>query len=349
MSGEPTQDPSSAPRQDRSIAYAITISIVLIAVAVAGAAGVARSARTATTPSPSPTPFIRPSPTLPPDTGPLVFTQPLTAGCVAGDAVYVVSDGGGIGRFAFDRWQLVDPIARSLAAATCRGDVLTAVGGGGRVVTINDRDQTIRADSVLFDDFQGVAPLGDGVIAVGRSGTIQRQVAAGWGTYASGIEEDLYAVAAFGPTSAWTVGAGGVSYRLEAAGWRPIATGVTGTLRAIAARAVDDLIVVGDSGAVLRWAAGRWVPVPGAPNVTLRAALNVDRTTTYVGGDNGTLLRLTAAPDRLDAAIVDLGTTCTLRALFARGEEVWVIGSDGAHAAVWRITGNTVFHWGRCP
>ncbi len=348
MSGEQPPDPSSAPRQDRSLAYAFAISIVLIAAAVAVAAGVARSARPAATLSPSPTPFVRPSPTLPPDTGPFVFTQPLTAGCVAGDAVYVVSDGGGIGRFAFDTWQLIDPIARSLAAATCRGDVLTAVGGGGRVVTINDRDQTIRADSVLFDDFLGVAPLGDGVIAVGHSGTIQRQVAAGWGTYASGIEEDLYAVAAFGPTSAWTVGAGGVSYRLEAAGWRPVATGVTGTLRAIAARAVDDLIVVGDGGTVLRWA-GRWVPVPGVPNVTFRAALSVDRTTTYIGGDNGTLLRLTTAPDRLDPAVVDLGTTCTLRALFARSDEVWVIGSDGAQAAVWRITGNTVLHWGRCP
>lgn len=351
MSGEPPQDPSPAPRHDRSIAYAIAVSIVLVAVAVAGAAGVARSARPAATPSSSPAPVVRPSPTLPPDTAPFVFTQPLSSGCAAGDAVYVVSDGGGIGRFAFDTWQLIDPIARSLVAATCRGDVFTAVGGGGRVVTINDRDQTIRADSVVVEDFFGVAPLSDGVIAVGRTGTVQRQAAAGWGAYASGIEEDLYAVAAFGPASAWTVGAGGVSYRLEPAGWRPVATGVTGTLRAIAARAVDDVIAVGDDGAIVIWG-GRWkrIDADAPTHVTWRAALRVGEFTTYIAGDRGTLLRFTGtAASKPAFDVIPLGTTCTLRALFAQGDEVWVIGSDGARSAVWRITGGTVVHWGQCP
>ena len=158
------------------------------------------------------------SPTEPPDTGPLVFTQPLSAGCAAGDSVYVVSDGGGIGRFAFDRWQLIDPIARSLSAALCRGDQLTAVGGGGRVITIDDLQQTIRSDAVQVEDFLGLSPLADGMLVVGRAGTVERQNAGGWGLYASGIDEDLYAVAAFSPTSAWAVGDGGVTYRLEPAG-----------------------------------------------------------------------------------------------------------------------------------
>jgi len=274
--------------------------------------------------------------------------QPLSAGCAAGDGVYVVSDGGGIGRFAFDRWQLIDPIARSLVAATCQGDMLTAVGGGGRVVAINDRDQTIRSDSVLPEDFLGVATLADGVLAVGRAGTVERQGGGGWGIYAAGIDEDLFAVAAFGPSSAWAVGSGGVSYRLETAGWRPVPTGVTATLRAIAARSVDDAVVVGDDGVILTWA-GRWTVVGGAPKVAYRAVLRAGPAV-YVAGDGGTLVRAT---DRTGSSPewtpIGLGTTCTLRALFSRGDELWVIGSDGGRAAVWRLAGGAVFRWGQCP
>lgn len=363
MSGEqkPPQPPPKPPAelppespQDRSIGYAIAGSVLLVVIAIVGAAGVSQIGRPAAsrpTPSPAPSPIVRASPTEPPSTGPFVFTQPLSAGCAAGDAVYVVSDDGGIGRFAFDRWQLIDPISRTLFAATCQGDVLTAVGGGGRILTINDREQTIRSDTVLFNDFLGVAPLDDGVLVVGRNGTVQRQGAGGWGVYADGIAEDLVAVAAFGPSSAWAVGAGGVSYRLEAAGWRPVKTGVTATLRAIAARAVDDAIVVGDDGVILSWG-GRWkrVDADAPAHVSWRAALRAGDRSTYIAGDNGTLLHLSGTSDpKPSFTVIPLGTACTLRALFSRGDEVWVIGSDGGRAAVWRITGGTVFHWGQCP
>ena len=346
MTGEPPPA-SPPPSPDRSLAYAIAASIALVVIAVIGAIGVSRIARQPPSPSPSPLPIIRPSPTDPPDTSAFVFRQPLSAGCVAGDAVYVISDGGGIGRFAFDRWQLIDPIARSLVAATCQGDVLTAVGGGGRIVTINDREQTIRSDTVLFSDLLGVAPLGDGVLAVGRSGTVQRQGAGGWGVYANGIDEDLFAVAAFGPSSAWAVGAGGVSYRLEPAGWRPVPTGVSTTLRSISATSVDDVVAVGDDGVVLIWS-GRWKLFGDVPKVVYRAVLRVG-SVTYAAGDSGTLVRFSSAPfTRSDMTPVALGTSCTLRALFARGDEVWVIGSDGGGAAVWRLAGGTVFRWGQC-
>src|SRR5205823_2104210 len=102
---------------------------VLIAVAVAGGVGASRLTRPtppSPSPTPTPTPFVRVSPPEPPDTGPFVFTQTLSAGCVAGDGVYIVSDGGGIGRFANDRWQLIDPIARSLVAAACIGERVIA-------------------------------------------------------------------------------------------------------------------------------------------------------------------------------------------------------------------------------
>ncbi|MEA2661250.1 MAG: hypothetical protein QOH08_822 [Chloroflexota bacterium] len=346
MSGETA--PPRPPEPDRSLIYAITVSLVLLVVAITAGVGASRVLRPAPTASPSPSSArSSPTPTEPPSTEPLVFTQALSAGCAAGDAVYVVSDGGGIGRFQFDRWQLIDPIARSLVAATCQGDVLTAVGGGGRVVTIDDRAQTIASDAVGFEDFLGVAPLGDGVLVVGRSGVVERQSAGGWGRYAAGIEEDLYAVAAFSPTSAWVVGAGGISYRLEAGGWRPVATGATATLRAVAARAVDDAVVVGDDGTVLVWT-GAWTRVDAQLHVALRAALRVGDVT-YIAGDQGTLLRLTGAPASPAFARIDLGATCTLRGLFSRGSEVWVVGSDGGRAAVWRITQGAVFHWGECP
>ena len=346
MTGEPAPPAPS----DRSLVYAIVASIVLVALAVAGGVGASRLARPAPSPSPS---FVRsgpavPAPTEPPSTGPLVFTQTLSAGCVARDAVYVVSDGGGIGRYANDTWQLIDPIARSLVAATCLGDRVVAVGGGGRVITIDDREQTIRSDAIQLDDLLGVSPLGDGVLVVGRAGSVQRQGGGSWGIYAGGIDEDLYGVAAFGPTSAWAVGAGGVTYRLEPSGWRPVPSGVTATLRAVAARAVDDAVVVGDAGTVLFWRDG-WKRVPAPADLTFRAALVIGAVT-YVAGDRGQLFRVTSGgPDARGLEAIPLDTTCTLRGLFSRGTELWVIGSDGGQAAVWRIGPTGTFRWGQCP
>ena len=347
MSGETARE--APPSADRSLLYAVVASAALVVVAIAGGVGISRLSRATPRPSPSPpAAFVRASPTEPPDTGPLVFTQPLSAGCVAGAGVYVVSDGGGIGRFAFDRWQLIDPVARSLVATTCQGDRLTAIGGGGRVLTIDDRDQTIRSDAVQIEDFLGVAPLADGLLVVGRQGTVERQGPGGWGVYASGIDEDLYAVAAFGPGSAWAIGAGGVTYRLEPAGWRPVVTGVTATLRAIAARSVDDAVIVGDDGTILFWRAG-WTRIDAPTGLAFRAALRVGGDV-YVAGDGGTLFRFTTAGLAAPVLVaVDLGTTCTLRGLFSRGAELWVVGSDAGRAAVWRVGPSGTFHWGECP
>ena len=342
MKPEPPEPP------DRSLAYAIAAAALLVVLAIAGGIGASRLARPAPTPAPSPRPAVVPSaaPTL--DTGPLVFTQTLSAGCVAGSSVYVVSDGGGIGRFVDGRWQLIDATARSLVAMTCAGDRAIAVGGGGRVVTIDDREETIRSDAIQLDDLLGVAPLGDGLLAVGRAGSVQRQSGGSWGIYANGIDEDLYAVAAFGPLSAWAVGAGGATYRLEPAGWRPVASGVTSTLRSLSATSVDDAVAVGDAGAILVWT-GRWTQLSDVPNVTYRAVLRAGAVT-YAAGDGGTLVSFPGVPSaRSGATRVDLGTTCTLRGLFTRGADLWVVGSDGGRAAVWRVGSTGVFRWGECP
>jgi len=98
---------------------------------------------------------------------------------------------------------------------------------------------------------------------------------------------------------------------------------------------------------ILFWR-GAWTPIP-APKVTYRAAVRAGDVT-YVAGDGGTLLRFTttglSAPVPV---VVPLGTTCTLRGLFTRGSEVWVVGSDGGRAAVWRLGTGGTFRWGECP
>lgn len=330
----------------RTTAIATVAAVSLVVIAILAGNGAARlrpapssSPRTA---SAAVTPASA-SPTEVPDTGPLVFRQPLSAGCAAGDGVYVVSDGGGIGRFDGERWELIDPTLRSLVAATCRGPVLVAVGGAGAVVTIDDAARSIRTDAVQLDDLRGISLLTDGALAAGHRGSVVRQTSAGWFPHAAGLEEDFEAIVAFGPASAWVVGANGVTYRLEEAGWRPIPSGTAVTLRAVAGTRVDDLVAVGDDGVVLRYH-GAWDPRAAHPGVALRAAA-VSGTTTWIVGDHGTVLRLEGDVE----TSVDLATACTLRSVFAQGGMVWIVGSDGTRAAVWRIGDGTQRQWGTCP
>ena len=312
----------------------------MLVVAVGAGAAVGVIARP--TPSPSPTPPPLPTATPEPDTGPLVFQQPLSSGCATGDAVWVVSNGGGIGRFDGQRWQLIDTTLRSLVDVACSADTVIAVGPAGRILTIDDRAKTIRADDVGFSDFYGISLLPDGALAVGSQGTVQRQTAAGWQPYAQGIEEDLFAVLGFSGTSAWAVGSGGAAYRLEAAGWRPFPTGVTVPLRALSGPTATDVIAVGDGGTILRFD-GRWQPLASGVDGALHAAAR-SGAMTYIGGDDGVVLAVAGS----QVTRVDLGTTCAIRGAFVRGSEVWFVGSEGTHAGVWRRVGDHIDRWGSC-
>ncbi len=69
------------------------------------------------------------------DSEALVFAQPLSAGCATAGSVWVVSDGGGMGRFVDGRRSLVDATLRSLVAVACAATEAIAVGPAGRVVT----------------------------------------------------------------------------------------------------------------------------------------------------------------------------------------------------------------------
>lgn len=322
---------------------ALAAAAVLVVVAVGAGAAVGVLTR----PTPTPEPSAAPAPTVTPepDTEPVVFKQPLITGCATDDAVWVVSDGGGIGRFdrQRQRWALVDQTLRSLVAAACSPDTVLAVGPFGRVLTIDDLAKTIRADDLgLFNPY-AVSLVPDGALVVGSDGTVQRQTAAGWVPYAKGIVEDLYGVVGFPGGSAWTVGAGGVSFRLEPLGWRQFETGTTSALRTIAAASPTEAIAAGDDGVILRFD-GSWRPLESGVQQELRASVRVG-SITYVVGDRGTALAVEGNSVR---PIANLTTTCTLRGVFARGGEVWFVGSEGTLAGVWRQTQDRIDRWGTC-
>jgi len=315
--------------------------MLVLAVGAGAAFGVVTRA-TPTAPPPSPTP---PAPTPEPDTGPLVFKQPLSAGCATDDAVWVVSDGGGIGRFdrQLQHWELIDPTLRSLVAVACGTDEVTAVGSFGRVVTIDDLGKTIRADDIGSFNAYAVSLMPDGALVVGSDGTVQRQTAAGWFDYAKGIAEDLYGLVGFSSGSAWAVGSGGVAYRLEPAGWRPFDTGTTSSLRTVAAASPTEAIAAGDDGVILRFD-GHWHPLESGVKNELRASVRVGALT-YVVGDGGTALIVEGNDVR---PVANLNTTCSLRSVFTHGNEVWFVGYEGTLAGVWRQSGDRIDRWGTC-
>lgn len=327
---------------DRTTLAALAGAALLVVVAAFAGLGVASLGRRPMPAQSTPVPAAAPPTAVQSDDD--LWLQPLSAGCATAEGVWVVSDGGGIGRYDGQRWSLVDRTLRSLSSATCARDTMLAVGGAGRVVTANDTARTVRVDTTGLEDLNAVALLPDGVIAAGQRGTVLRQVPAGWGPYARGLEEDLFGLAAFSASSAWAVGAGGVTYRLEEAGWRPIPSGVTATLRGVAGTAADSVIAVGDAGTVLVWQ-GVWMKLQVGTTANLRGVARAAGVS-YVVGDGGTVLRVTStAPE---AARLELGTGCAIRSVFLRGPEVWFVGSDGPVAGVWRLAGDRLDRWGTC-
>jgi hypothetical protein len=263
--------------------------------------------------------------------------------------VWVVSDGGGIGRFdrQLQRWGLIDSTLRSLVAVACGSDLVFAVGAFGRVVIIDDIGKAIRADDIGSFNAYAVSLMGESVLVVGSDGNVQRQTAAGWDPYADGITDDLYGVVGFTGGSAWMVGAAGASYRLEkvggTVGWKPYDTGTKVSLRTIAATSPTEAIAAGDDGVILRFD-GRWHQLESGVTQELRSSVRVGPLT-YVVGDSGTALVVEGNAVR---PVANLNTTCSLRSVFAHGSEVWFAGYDGTLAGVWRQSGGRIDRWGTC-
>ncbi len=332
----------------------IAIVLVLLAVIVGLAAGTAARPAPATPRRITPTPVVLTA-TPVPTTDPNVFKQPLSSGCATSQSIWVVTNGGGLLRYDGENWAQVDGTLRSLVFAACDADLLYAVGPAGAVLTVDDRSRRIRAVDVTTQDILGIAPLPDGAIAVGTQGTVMRLVGGDWQLYARGIDEDLRAIVAFGPESAWTVGAGGIAYRLEPAGWRPVPTGVDATLRAIAAQNVNSAVAVGDGGTIIALSGARWVSVDSGVDEPLRATTRAG-STAWIVGDRGVVLSVDGAfvspgspPKPPVTRRIDIGTACDLTSVFPLADDVWIIGSEGLKAGVWRLRAGAVAqHWGAC-
>jgi len=325
------------------LAAAFAGVLVLVAVSFGLLAG------TLTRPAPTPRRIVvtaspvprTPTPTL--SEGEL-FRQRFTSACATAQNVWVVTDGGGLLRYDGTAWTQADSTLRTLVFAACDDGFLYAVGPSGAVLSVDDRARQIRAVDLTTADLYGIAPLPDGALAVGGTGTVQRLSGGLWQTYARGIDEDLFAVVAFSGDSAWAVGAGGVSYRLETAGWRPVATNVDVPLRAVAGPDVSSVVAVGDRGTIASFAGGRWSTVESGVDENLRSIARA-RSFAWVVGDKGVVLAVDAARVRR----FDLHTACNLTRVFSRGDDVWIVGSDDRGSGVWRLRADAVAqHWGAC-
>ncbi len=296
---------------------------------------------------PPPTPLVvtfTPAPTTPrpsPTTDPAVFRQRLSGGCATADNVWVVSDGGTLIRYDGKDWEQVDATLRSLVRAACGAHAMIAVGPAGGILLVDEDAKTVSSIFLGVDDFSGVSVMADGDLVSGSSGRVQLLSGGAWQPFAAGISEDLLAITGFSLSSAWAVGMHGASYRLEPAGWREVPTGVEVALRAVAASAVTDAVAVGDAGTVLRFDGKRWNALSSGVDSALRDA--VAAPALWIVGDAGVVL--TGDPLRR----VDIGTSCDLHAVFARGPDVWIVGSSGSRGGVWRLRDGAVAEkWGAC-
>ena len=360
----PVPTPSRAPAPPGSgdgalpLQYAGIIAVLLVVAAVGGGLAIGTIARPSPTPRPTPAPTVAvPTRTPVPTTDPQVFFQQLSAGCATEQGLWVVANGGALLRYGGKDWTQVDSTLRTLTNASCDAGTLYAVGPVGAVLIVDDRARSINAFDVTVEDLRAVAAMPQGAMVVGTQGMVQLLLGGTWQPYASGIEEDLNGLVVFSVDSAWIVGSKGVSYRLEPAGWRPVKTGVDITLRAIAGPNVKTAVAVGDGGTILTLSGDAWTKVESGIDTPLRAVAAVG-STAWAVGDGGVVLTVDGALVAPGSAIpakpavvsrIDIGTTCTLTSVFARGQDIWIVGSRGGVSGVWRLRdGKVAERWGEC-
>jgi hypothetical protein len=325
------------------LSYTAIIAVLLVVAAIGSGLAIGTITRPRPTPVVvAPTPTVAPTRTPLPTTNPAVFEQTFSGGCSTDQAIWVVTNGGGLIRYDGQDWVQVDGTLRTLVHASCDQFTLYAVGPVGAVLIVDDRARSIDAFDVTIEDLVGVQALPAGAVVAGQQGTVLLLNGGTWQPYAVGIEEDLNAVVLFGPLSGWAVGAGGVSYRLETEGWRIIATGTTQTLRGLAATGPTNVVAVGEAGTVAHFD-DHWTLLASGVDVTLRDVIVAPDL--WIVGDAGTVL----TSDGSGLRRVDVGTKCDLRAVFTRAGEIWIIGSLGGSGGALRLRGGSVAErWGAC-
>lgn len=290
-------------------------------------------------PTPSPTPYDEAA----------LFREPVSGGCATKTSVWVITNGGGLLRYAYadGKWELADNTLRSLTHATCTDDAMYAVGLVGAFVKGDEAAREIRSIDISTEDLFGASPLPAGALIVGGRGAVIILDNGDFQPYAQGIDEDLFDVAAFNVQSAWAVGDHGITYRLDARGWVPIGSGQGNALRAVAATTPANAVAVGDAGTIVSFTSGGWLSAKSGVDVALRDVI-VDPGL-WIAGDQGTLLTTTANP-LAPFRKVDIGTTCDLISLFSRAGDIWVVGRNALGGGVWRlrVDGSVQQHFGGC-
>ena len=332
----------------------VAAAIAVLAVLAAVGLGLA-SSRFFQKPAPTPvrvsvtfTPAPTPSPT--PYDEAALFREPISGGCATASAVWLVTNGGGLLRYDGTGWAEVDGTLRSLTRVACSADTAYGVGLVGALLVSQESTHQIRALDIGLDNLWGISPMTSGAYIVGGRGAI-------FGLSDSGEVfpfppadggEDLFDVVAFSLQSAWAVGDRGVTYRLDSRGWNPVGSGQLNALRSVAATTPANAIAVGDGGTIVTFADGSWAAAKSGVTVALRDVIVQPQV--WIAGDQGTLLTasgVASAPFRK----IDLGTSCDLVSLFARGNDVWVVGKGLIGGAVWRVRasdGIVTQHFGGC-
>ena len=100
-----------------------------------------------------------------------------------------------------------------------------------------------------------------------------------------------------------------------------------------------------------------WTKVESGVDTSLRAVAAVG-STAWTVGDGGVVLTVDGALVTAGTSIpakptvvtrVDIGTTCSLTSVFARGQDIWIVGSRGGVSGVWRLRdGKVAERWGEC-
>lgn len=324
----------------------------LAVLAVLAAIGIGLAAGRAARPAPSsPPPVVTVTPSPAPSPTPVdeaaLLRQPLSAGCASDDAVWVVTNGGGLLRYDGSHWAQVDDTLRSLTRVACTAGRVYAVGLVGSFVRVDEQARQINSDAIAIDDLFGVSIVGDGALIVGSQGAVYIVANGNIQPYAQGITEDLRGVVAFTLRSAWAVGAEGTTYRLDDRGWALVQASTTNTLRAIAARTAADPVAVGDAGTIVSYSPSdrSWKTVPSGVDVALRDVIVVPEL--WIAGDAGTLLTGTLGSLRR----VDLHTSCDLVSVFAAGlsGDIFVVGESAGAGGIWLLRrGAVAQHWGGC-
>ncbi len=300
-------------------------------------------------PTPAPAPaqaLASPTPTPEPTDDDRVWQQPLAAGCAtANGQVFLVSSGGGIGRFDGAHWALVDETLRQLRAVTCVGGLVVAVGDGGRVIRIDPVERTIRPDVVAQDDLFAIGALDAREIVVGGSDlSVVRLHEGRWDPIGGGgVGLVWHAILARSASEVWLAGDGGTLFVFDGKKFvdRSIADGPD--LTALSPFGADTLVGASDGRlftAAPGHAARQLAGVDGAVRGTLAAA---DGGAFVLAND----LRHMSASGATSA--LPHGLTCPGVALFGGpAGDVWVIGRDGSRAGVAHYDGSSWTRAGRC-